>query len=251
MKIIKYKKEKGNIYKVITSNGEYKLYDDIIIKYELLLKKDITSKEWQNILKENSLLNAYYLALKSISVKMRTEKEIESILKKKEFNNYEIEMTIKKLQQDKYINHSTYIEAYIHDRLALYLEGERKIKNDLINLGMSDKEINPYLDKIDKNIYREKIKKYIDKKLKVNKKSASEFKRKTMIDLISKGFNKEDINNYLDNIDIEENDEEIRKLINKLYLKYQKKYDYSTCILKIKNSLYQKGYTNIDIEKYL
>lgn len=251
MKILKYKKDKGNIYKVITNNGEYKLYDDIIIKYELLLKKEITNKEWEKVLKENNLLKAYYDALKSISIKMRTEREIASILKKKEYNNAEIEITINKLIKDKYINHNTYIEAYIHDRLALYIEGEKKIENDLIKLGMSKKEIEPYLEKVDKSIYTTKIKKYIDKKIKVNKKSQNEFKRKITIDLINKGFNLNDINNYLESTPIPENTLELEKLINRLYEKNIKKYDLYTTKLKIKNSLYQKGYTDIDLDKYL
>ena len=72
-----------------------------------------------------------------------------------------------------------------------------------------------------------------------------------MSELINKGFYQEDIISYLDNIEIEENTEEIKKIISKLYQKYIKKYDNNTTILKIKNNLYQKGYTSIDIEKYL
>ena len=82
MKILKYKKDKQNVYKVETNKGEYKLYDDIIIKNELLLKKEISNKKWQEIIKENNKLKAYYDAIKSISIKMRTEREIENILKK-------------------------------------------------------------------------------------------------------------------------------------------------------------------------
>lgn len=251
MKVLKYKKDKGNIYKVLTSNGEYKLYDDIIIKYELLLKKEVTEKEWQKIIKENNLLKAYYESLKYISIKMRTEKEVELFLKKKEYNQNEIEATIKKLQEDKYINHEVYIEAYIHDRLALYIEGEKKIEAELIKLGLTAKEIKPYLNKVDTSVYKDKIKKYIDKKLKVNKKSANEFKRKIVLELFNKGFNREDINNYLETIEITENTTELEKIIKRLYQKNIKKYDINTTKLKIKNNLYQKGYTSIDIDKYL
>jgi len=91
MKILKYKKDKQNIYKVATNKGEYKLYDDIIIKNELLLKKEISDKKWQEIIKENNELKAYYDALKSISIKMRTECEIENILKKNSKIRYSID----------------------------------------------------------------------------------------------------------------------------------------------------------------
>ena len=44
-------------YKIITDKDEYKLYDDIIIKYELLLKKDIDDKDFTKILEENKIDN--------------------------------------------------------------------------------------------------------------------------------------------------------------------------------------------------
>ncbi len=135
--------------------------------------------------------------------------------------------------------------------LILYLVGERKILNDLIKLGFNTNEILPLLDKVDKNIYLEKIKKYINKKAKVNKKSVNEFKKRTLIELINKGFNKENIIDIINDLELDENIIEIEKIINKLYKKYINKYDLNTTKLKIKTYLYQKGYSNIDIDSYL
>ncbi len=251
MKILKYKKLRGNLYKIITDKAEYKLFDDIIIKYGLLLKKDITEDELNKILGENNYFLAYDIGLRAISVKLRTEKELTSILKKKGFNGKEINYAIDRLNKGGYLNHKVYIEAYIHDMLNLYIVGEDKIYHDLIDLGFKDKEITPFLEKINKDIYIDKINKYINKKLKGNKNSAKEFKRKTLNELINKGFKKGDILSCLDNIEIQDNEEIINRLVNKLYKKYIIKYDSYTTKLKIKNYLYQKGYNNIDIDKYL
>lgn len=246
MKIIKYQKGKNNEYKIITEEGEYKLYDDIIIKNSLLLKHDITKKEFDKILTENNLLKAYYESLKFISTKLRTEKEVRAMLKKKNYNNNEINYAIERLNKDNYLNHQVYIEAYIHDMLNLYLVGENKIISNLIALGFKEQEILPFLAKIDSSIYQEKINKYIIKKAKANKKSNLEFKRKTLNELINKGFNKSDIELSLNSISIKDNPEEIKKIIAKLNIKYSRKYDENTTKLKIKNYLYQKGYQNID-----
>lgn len=251
MKILKYKKEKNNIYKVYTDKSEYQLYDDIIIKYELLLKKEINEKEFKKIEEENNLLKAYYDALKSINTKMRSEKEIRTILQKKNYSEKEINHTISKLKENNYLKASVYIDAYIHDRLTIYLEGEDKILKDLISLGFSEQTILPFLKKVDRNLYKEKIEKYINKKVKSNKKSSFEFKRKIMGELLNKGFNKNDIAEYLEKIEIEDNIDEIAKLINKLYKKYITKYDLYTTKNKIKAYLYSKGYTNINIDSYL
>lgn len=251
MKIKKYSKVKGNLYKIVTDKEEYKLYDDIILKYELLLKKEIDEKEFQKVLKENNLLASYYDSLKAIGVRLRTKKELNTILKKKGFNNEEISYAINRLDKEGYLNSKVYIEAYIHDRLNLYLEGELKILKDLEKLGFKETEVRPFLEKVDHNIYLEKIEKYIGKKAKVNKKSVNEFKRKTLNELINKGFLKSDIMIYLDNIKLEENEEVIKKLVNNLYNKYIKKYDENIVMYKIRSALYQKGYTDIDINKYL
>lgn len=251
MKILKYKKGKRNEYKIITDKGEYTIFDDVIIKYELLLKKELKEQEWNKILKENQLLKAYYESLKAINIRLRTAKELRNILKKKNYQNNEIEYALQRLEKEGYLNHKIYIEAYIHDAINLKIEGENKIFEDLEKLGFTYEEIKKELDKIDKNLYHEKIEKYINKKLKGNKKSANEFKRKTLGELINKGFKKEDIERYLDKIEIEDNEEEIKKMIIKLYNKYIKKYDLYTTKLKIKNYLYTKGYQNIEIDKYI
>ena len=251
MKILKYKKGKRNEYKILTDEKEYILYDDIIIKYELLLKKEISKKEWDTILKENNILKSYYEGLKAISTKLRSEKELRDILKKKGYQANEIDYALKRLNKEGYLNHKVYIEAYIHDCLTINMVGEAKILKDLEKLGFQYQEIQEELDKIDKSIYTEKIKKYIDKKLKVNKKSASEFIKKITLDLINKGFHKEDIASYLNTLEIKDNEEEIAKITNKLYNKYINKYDLYTTKMKIKAYLYSKGYNNIDIDEHL
>ena len=202
MKIIKYQKINSNTYKITTDKEDYKLYDDTIIKYNLLLKKEITLEEMEKIIVDNNHLKAYYDSLKLISIKMRNEYELINLLKKKKYTEENINYAIKRCKEENYLNREKYIIAYIHDALALSLIGENKIRKDLKVLGFKDNEIEPFLAKVDKKIYQDKIKKYIDKKAKINKKSIIEFKRKIAIDLVGKGCLKEDILSYLDNIKI-------------------------------------------------
>ncbi|MCM1053042.1 MAG: RecX family transcriptional regulator [Ruminococcus sp.] len=216
-----------------------------------MLKKEISEKDFDNILQENNSLAAYYDSLKAINTRLRTEKELDNILKNKNYGSKDILYALDRLKKEGYLNHKIYIEAYIHDRIALYIEGENKILNDLMNLGFEECEIRPFLDTISKDIYMDKINKYIAKKSKSNKKSIVEFKRKTLNELVNKGFYKSDINKVLDNLELEEDKEVLERLINKLNLKYSKKYDKTIVKLKIKTYLYQKGYSNVDIDKYI
>ena len=68
MKIINYKKKKTNIYEITLSNSEkISLYDDVILKYDLLLKKELNDKLKMKIYEENSYLESYYKALKYLN----------------------------------------------------------------------------------------------------------------------------------------------------------------------------------------
>ena len=102
MKIISYKKKNINTYEVTLSNNEsVVLYEDIILKYELLLKKDITKIELGKAKNENEKYFIYYEALKYISKKMRTEKEIRN--KFKEYQKDSLNYAIERLKKEKYL----------------------------------------------------------------------------------------------------------------------------------------------------
>ena len=54
MKIINYKKTKSNIYEItLDDKSKILLYDNIILKYELLLKKEIDLKTLNKLVDEN------------------------------------------------------------------------------------------------------------------------------------------------------------------------------------------------------
>ena len=94
MKIEKFIKDKNNKYKVIIDDEEYKLYDDVIIKYHLLTKKDIDDKFLKEVLSYNDELVSYYESIKYINRRLRSEKEIREYLKKKDISNDIINKTI-------------------------------------------------------------------------------------------------------------------------------------------------------------
>ena len=76
MEIIKYKKDKDNTYKVYIDDEIVILYDDVIVKYNLLVNKDLTDELYEEIMQYNNFLDGYYKAIKYINTKLRTELEI-------------------------------------------------------------------------------------------------------------------------------------------------------------------------------
>lgn len=248
MEIKEFKKLKGNVYELKFKNGEeVKLYDDVILKYNLLVNKCFNDKLYEEIIKYNKSLKGYYLSLKYLNSKLRCEKEIRDYLKKKEFSLEIIDKTIDRLNKYNYLNRDLYVKSYVNDKYNFTLNGPVKIKRELLLLGFDNEEIDKYLN-FD---FNDKIKKIIDKKVKSNKKY-NEYSLKINISnyLINLGYEKEMFKDYLSNIKID-NSLVIKKDIDKIRNKYQKKYSEKELYYFIKNKLYQKGYREDEIGEVL
>ena len=247
MKVIKWKKEKKNIYSVILEkNQSYSFYDAIVLKYSLLLKKQFKEKELEKLQAENQSLDAYYKALQFLNRKMRSSLEIEKFLKKAEFPKKDIDQTIQKLTNEGYLNDEQYEEVFLHDKIALTTDGPYKIQKELKQLGIEGKKV----FEIEPSIWEEKINKIIQKRLRERKKESSMmFKNKLKQYLFLHGYNEEMIAEPLANLS-EENDPNILlKEKEKLKQKLSKKYAGSALDYQIKMRLYQKKKKKEEIDQ--
>ena len=164
MKINKFKKVGKNKYKVFFDNAELILYEDVILKYELLIKKDIDIDLIDKIVEENRYYDVYETALNYIEIKMRNKKEIYKYLLNKGFEKELINQTIKKLESIGLLDNKKYIVAFINDKINLGNDGPYKIKKMLVDLDFDENDIDDYLYSIDEEIWREKLIKIINKK---------------------------------------------------------------------------------------
>ena len=249
MEIQSFKKKKDNKYEIIFKDGSsIELYDDVIIKYNLLINKKIT--DINEVTKYNASLDAYYLSVKYINKKMRTKLEIKKYLEKKGFDNKVINGTIDKLVDSKIIDESLYVKAFVNDQINFSSIGPNKIVNKLCMLGIDKQNSYDYLDTIDKNIWIEKIDKLISKKIKTNRNYSSiVLKNKILSSLISEGYDKELILEVLNNYEIKSDINIIKKEYDKIKTKLSKKYDGSNLEFRICMKLKAKGFTNEEIEQ--
>lgn len=248
MEIKKYKKLKNNVYELeLSDNLKVKLYDDVIVKYNLLLKKNINDKELKEIINFNDELESYYLALKYISKKLRCEKEVIEYLKKNNYNSVVIDKTINRLKKYNYLNREVYIKSFINDRYNFSYDGPNKIKRKLNELGFNDDEIIPCIDKD----YQVKIEKIIDKKVSSNHKLSNNMLKQNISNyLINLGYSKDMVIDYLNKININ-NKEYLIKDIDKLFNKFKNKYNEKELRYVLKNKLFIKGYSTEEIEEVL
>ncbi len=249
MEIKKFKKLKNNIYELELDNGSLvKLYDDVIVKYSLLINKKIDSKLLDEITKYNTSLDAYYLSLKCISKKLRCEKEIEKYLTKLEFNKDVIDKTISKLNKEGYLKHDIYIKSYINDIYNFNNYGPDKIIFNLRELGFNLNEIEPYLEDKD---FRSKAIKIIDKKVKANHKLSNYMLKQNISNyLINLGYSRDIFYDYLDAVKVN-NKDVLVKDANIFIKKYSKKYENKELLYFVKDKLYKKGYNSSEIDEVL
>lgn len=240
MKIINIKKQK-NKYKIkLEGNITIETYDEVIIKNNILYKKEIDENLKEKIEEENKFYNTYNEIVKLINKKLRSEKEIKEIMNKKEIKNQE--ELINKLKSSNLINDELYAKAYIHDRISFSNDGINKIKKELVNQEIDEDIIENELNKIDRKDQKEKLEKLIIKKLNTNTKYSNKImKQKITNYFINLGYDKEEINEILNREQID-NNEIIKREYNKLINKYKTKYEEEKLKYIIKQKLYQKGF---------
>ncbi len=251
MEIMSFKKKSGNNYEIEINTGEkYKIYDDIILKYELLIDRKIDKKKLDKVLEENARLDAYYKGLKYLGVRMRSELEIKKYLAKCGFSNQEIVYALDRLKDEGYIDNVRYVKAYIQDAINLGNEGPKKIHDELLKLGISEKYIYPELDSISEDEWLDKISSIVSKKAKVNKNSEKMFKNKITSYLLGLGYPFELIKIVVDDVKLDAQGaftHDADKVYNRLSLKYKdKELEY-----RFKNAMYSKGYDLSEISEYL
>ena len=250
MEIIKFKKNKDNTYMVIFDNNlSLKLYDDVIVKYNLLSNKILNDQMLTEISDYNDYLLGYYKAIKYIMKKLRSEKEVRIFLEKLEIKKSDIDKLILKLRNDGYINENNYLKAYINDQINLSLTGPDKIKDNLKKLGFSDEDIDNYLIEFDA-IWVGRIEKIISKKLKLNRNlGKNKLKLKIINDLVNMGYKKYDIISVLDSVHLDDKDillKEYQKALRKFEAKFKDNLEY-----KVRDYLYKKGFDLNEIERVM
>lgn len=244
MKINKFKKVGKNKYKVFFDHTDITLYEDIILKYELLIKDDIDIDLLEKIVNENKNYDCYDSALSYIETKMRNKKELINYLRRKEFDDKLINETIKKLEDLNLLNSNNYIKAFVNDKVNLSNDGPYKIKRLLTDLDFDENDIDNYLNTIDYNVWKDKLDNIINKKKNIMKsKSYYMFINKMKNDLYNLGYDKDMIEESLSKIEYESN-----AIIND-YEKCNKKFKGDKT--KIINSLLRKGYNYEEINSTL
>ena len=193
MLIKSYEKKSNGLYKVYIDNDNYLISEEVIIKYKLLYKKEISLEELEVILNETNYYDIYNKCIRYISYRIRSKYEIINYLNKFKLDYFTIENIIEKLEENNLINDEIFVKAFINDKINFTTSGPYKIKLELMKHNIDKYLIDKYLDNIDKELIYNKISKIVEKNLKNKKYPKSVLKNKIYKTLINNGYYNEDI----------------------------------------------------------
>lgn len=249
---IKQIKKQNTKYKIVLENDEeLTIYDDVIIKTNLLYKKEISEELKEQLIKENEYYEIYNKVLKYIKTKLRSKNEVKIYMKKQNIKEETQEKIIKKLEQTKIIDDKIYTKAYIHDKITFTNDGPYKIKKELEKQNIENDLIDEEINKIDKEELNKKLQKLVIKKINNNQKySETILKQKLVFYFTNLGYDKEEILDIIEKNKIK-NDNIIEKEYTKLYNKLKNKYNEEQLKYVIKQKLYQKGFNIEEINNVI
>ena len=129
---------------------------------------------------EESTPKSYATALRLLSIRARSQAEMEKLLEKKAFSQKEIATTIKILKEKNYLNDFQFAYEYSLSKATNHLMGRHRLFQKLLEKGVPAKVIHKALEQVFNEIDEEKLlEKAIGKKLRLDgpPKNVKDFKR--------------------------------------------------------------------------
>lgn len=243
MKILKYKKMSGDKYKIsLDNNTDIILYEDVILKFELLLTKNIDDSILGDALKYNQECDVYNVALNCLKRGQKCINDLRLFLLKKEYPSDLVEKVIDKLIFQGYLNDNFFVNCYVNYYLNNSNKGPFKIERELLDKKIDSTLIDSALELFTNDIQKEKISKIIEKGIKSNhSRGGVVLKQKIYNDLKMLGYDISIINSVISNYSFD-NNELLKKEYDKLYKKYSRKYSGDELKKIINLKMYQKGF---------
>lgn len=252
-KITKIKELEDGVIIYLDNKEKIHLSVDTYFKYSINSLSGLDEKLYASLKDEERLHMAYRGALRKLSTKDFTIKQIKDYLKiKKELNNEESEEIINKLIQygllddDKYCINRT---NYLSKQLLSY----KQIKIKLAKEGISSELIDKYVIIRSDEEYEKAKKLAIKYSNSIKNKPLNATKQAILTKIVNAGYSYDAGKDALNSLDIK-CDNEI-ELLNKEYTKAKKKYEKKYVDYELRNHIYSylinKGFKSEDIKRVM
>ena len=151
MRITKIESQKKNASrKNIYANGEFIIgvSAETLLRFGFRTGDEIGEDKLQALQATEALQGAKTVALRFLTHRQRTEREIRDKLREKEFGEEEIEKTIGTLRDLGYVNDEAFARSYIRNQLTLRPKGKLVLKQKLLLLGVKKETIDAALHEV-------------------------------------------------------------------------------------------------------
>jgi regulatory protein len=253
----KHTDDRYNIF-IDDGKGEkfaFSVDQDVLIRFQLKKGKELDEFEILDIQYGDAVKKAYNKAIEYLSYRMRSIKEVEDHLRKKEYNDAIIHEVILKLKEYKYVDDLEFAKAFVKTHWQTNGKGPSVIKRELAGKGIEQAMIEQALVQYNQEAQIEEAINHAEKVLKKNNNlSTVQLKQKIEQHLMRKGFSYSVISIALEEVSVEQDESEewmaLQKHAEKAKKKYQNEEPYQYK-MKMKQFLYRKGFEIELIEKYL
>ncbi|WP_018658720.1 recombination regulator RecX [Allofustis seminis] len=137
---IQAQKQAGRYNIYIDHQFAFGIDENILIQYQLQKGMEIPQSFQEQIQKQEKIQKAYQNVLNYLSYGLRTEKEIEHYLLKKEYSD-EIPAVIDKLKKMQLIDDFHYASSYVRISANISRKGPYRIRQELLKKGINEENI--------------------------------------------------------------------------------------------------------------
>lgn len=243
MKILKYKKTSNNRYEVTFDDERVLiLYEETILKFNLLIKKEIDDDTMILLDKYNQECDVYYVALNRLKNRLQSIYDLKLFFKNREYPDELVDKVIKKLVKQGYLNDRIFARSYIYNQMIATSKGPYRLEKELLEKKVDLDIIKDELENFSEDEQIQKINKVIQKGINANHTRGGEvLKKKIFQDLKILGHDISLIRRTIDLYSFENNHDIAKREYEKLYRKYSRKYHGQELQNKIKDKLFQRG----------
>ena len=250
------KKNKNRYSLYFNEEYAFGVEEETLIKFGLFKGSELTNQEIKQIQKEDEKNRAVSLALRYVARQLRTEKEVKQKLLKEEISEETIIEAIERLKEMGYLNDGFYAEAFTNTTKAVSRKGPKVVEMELKKKGVTTEKIDAALDSysLDEQVSNalEIAQKYINRQNAVSEKIA---RQKVHVFLMQNGFGSEVIQLVTQELSFEnqvdKEQEILAKQAEKVIRRHSKKLKGNQLKYKVKQALYQKGFSQESIEEFI
>lgn len=246
-KITAQKRAKNRYNIFLDDEYAFSVDQETFIKENLKKGKQLSEEDIARIQATENFQQAYLLAINYLSYRMRSVKEMQQYLQKKEIAPETIEMIIERLVKEKNLDNQAFAHSFVKDRVLLTSKGPTVIKQELYEKGIASSIIDQALAEFSTEAQYDKVYKFVEREVKKRTKHPHKKRMEQIrLTLMRRGFTNDIISAVVDEVevDVDKNDEreKVMKEGEKIYRRYARKHEGYELRERCKAALYQKGF---------